>query len=86
MSRGVLSVECFGRLCDALERSDVAERPTLHLAILGHVDAGKSTLMGRLLYDMGYVDRHTQHKNEKEASESGKVRRRCASELMIWVL
>ena len=25
----------------------------LHLAVLGHVDAGKSTLMGRLLHELG---------------------------------
>lgn len=28
-------------------------KPQLHLVVLGHVDAGKSTLMGRLLYDLG---------------------------------
>lgn len=25
----------------------------LHLAVLGHVDAGKSTLMGRLMHELG---------------------------------
>ena len=28
-------------------------KPGIHLAVLGHVDAGKSTLMGRLLHEMG---------------------------------
>ena len=28
-------------------------KPKLHLVVLGHVDAGKSTLMGRLLHDLG---------------------------------
>lgn len=28
-------------------------RMKLHLVVLGHVDAGKSTLMGRLLHELG---------------------------------
>lgn len=28
-------------------------KPRLHLVVLGHVDAGKSTLMGRLMHDLG---------------------------------
>lgn len=38
--------------CDALDASEQAQ-PKLHLVVLGHVDAGKSTLMGRLLHDLG---------------------------------
>lgn len=30
-------------------------RTPLHLVVLGHVDAGKSTLMGRLLHELGWV-------------------------------
>jgi len=48
-------------------------RHTLHLAVLGHVDAGKSTLMGRLLHDLGAVDQRTVHKHEKEAAQAGKA-------------
>lgn len=28
-------------------------KPKLHMVVVGHVDAGKSTLMGRLLHDVG---------------------------------
>ena len=28
-------------------------KQSLHLAVLGHVDAGKSTLMGRLMHELG---------------------------------
>lgn len=35
------------------EASGQAGKPLLHLVVLGHVDAGKSTLMGRLLHDLG---------------------------------
>jgi len=38
--------------CDALASAEQAQ-PKLHLVVLGHVDAGKSTLMGRLLHDLG---------------------------------
>lgn len=38
--------------CDSLAAADQA-KPKLHLVVLGHVDAGKSTLMGRLLHDLG---------------------------------
>ena len=32
---------------------DANRKAGLHLAVLGHVDAGKSTLMGRLLHELG---------------------------------
>ena len=38
--------------CDALAAAEQT-KPKLHLVVLGHVDAGKSTLMGRLLHDLG---------------------------------
>eukprot|EP00249_Psilotum_nudum_P014863 c25037_g1_i2 orf=1240-2895(+) len=53
----------------------------LHLAIVGHVDAGKSTLMGRLLYLLGRVSQKEMHKYEREAKEKGK-----GSFAYAWVL
>lgn len=38
--------------CDTLQAAEQTQ-PKLHLVVLGHVDAGKSTLMGRLLHDLG---------------------------------
>ncbi|KAG2119097.1 P-loop containing nucleoside triphosphate hydrolase protein [Suillus discolor] len=38
----------------------------------GHVDAGKSTLMGRLLYELGRVDEKTRVANERGSSKAGK--------------
>lgn len=38
--------------CNTLAAAEQA-KPKLHLVVLGHVDAGKSTLMGRLLHDLG---------------------------------
>ena len=31
-------------------------KPHLNLIFIGHVDHGKSTLVGRLLYDAGIID------------------------------
>ena len=42
--------------CDAVNAAEHTP-PKLHLVVLGHVDAGKSTLMGRLLHDLGWVAR-----------------------------
>lgn len=35
------------------EKQQLQGRTKLHLVVLGHVDAGKSTLMGRLLHELG---------------------------------
>ncbi|XP_038971060.1 HBS1-like protein isoform X3 [Phoenix dactylifera] len=44
----------------------------LNLAVVGHVDSGKSTLCGRLLHLLGRISKKQMHKNEKEAKEKGK--------------
>ncbi|XP_057959943.1 uncharacterized protein LOC131152222 isoform X8 [Malania oleifera] len=44
----------------------------LNLAIVGHVDSGKSTLSGRLLHLLGRISQKSMHKYEKEAKEQGK--------------
>lgn len=49
-----------------------AVKPKINLVVIGHVDAGKSTLMGHLLYKMGYVDQKTIYKYEKESKAIGK--------------
>jgi translation elongation factor EF-1alpha len=36
--------------------------------------AGKSTLMGRLLSELGQVSQKEVHKNQKESAQAGKVR------------
>ncbi|KAL9230466.1 hypothetical protein vseg_005812 [Gypsophila vaccaria] len=44
----------------------------LNLAIVGHVDSGKSTLTGRLLHLLGQISQKQMHKFEKEAKQQGK--------------
>jgi elongation factor 1 alpha-like protein len=47
----------------------------------GHVDAGKSTLMGRLLYDLNVIDERTIARYRSEAEKMGK-----SSFALAWVL
>ncbi|XP_050218467.1 uncharacterized protein LOC126669143 isoform X2 [Mercurialis annua] len=44
----------------------------LNLAIVGHVDSGKSTLSGRLLHLLGRITQKEMHKYEKESKLQGK--------------
>jgi len=50
----------------------MAERPHINLVFIGHVDAGKSTLVGRLLYDLGEVSEQAMKKLKEEAEKIGK--------------
>jgi elongation factor 1-alpha len=52
-----------------------------NLVVIGHVDAGKSTATGHLIYKCGGIDKRTIEKFEKEASDMGK-----ASFKYAWVL
>uniref|UniRef100_A0A0D9WB72 Tr-type G domain-containing protein n=1 Tax=Leersia perrieri TaxID=77586 RepID=A0A0D9WB72_9ORYZ len=53
-----------------LKDEDISRQ--LNLAIVGHVDSGKSTLCGRLLHALGRISKKQMHKYEKEAKEKGK--------------
>ena len=44
-------------------------REHLNLVFIGHVDAGKSTLSGNILYIMGMVDHRTIERYEREAKQ-----------------
>lgn len=48
------------------------DKKAISLVVIGHVDAGKSTLMGRLLYELGRVDEKTRVANERGSSKAGK--------------
>lgn len=52
------------------KRNDSKEQ--LHLVVVGHVDAGKSTLLGRLLCDLGQVPQRLIHKYQQESKKIGK--------------
>ncbi|XP_022904348.2 protein HBS1 [Onthophagus taurus] len=56
-------------------------KENLYMVIIGHVDAGKSTLMGHLLCSLGQVNQKTMHKYEQESKKLGKQ-----SFMYAWVL
>jgi elongation factor 1-alpha len=57
------------------------EKTHINIVVIGHVDAGKSTTTGHLIYKCGGIDKRTIEKFEKEAKEMGK-----ASFKYAWVL
>ena len=57
------------------------EKTHVNLVVIGHVDSGKSTSTGHLIYKCGGIDKRTIEKFEKEAAEAGK-----ASFKYAWVM
>ena len=57
------------------------EKKHVNIVVIGHVDAGKSTTTGHLIYKCGGIDKRVIEKFEKEASEMGK-----SSFKYAWVL
>ena len=45
------------------------EKFHINIVVIGHVDSGKSTSTGHLIYKCGGIDKRTIEKFEKEASE-----------------
>jgi len=48
------------------------EKTHINIVVIGHVDSGKSTTTGHLIYQCGGIDKRTIEKFEKEAQEMGK--------------
>jgi elongation factor 1-alpha len=48
------------------------EKPHINLAVIGHIDHGKSTTVGRLLFETGAVPPHIIEGYRKEAESKGK--------------
>lgn len=58
------------RILDALAKEDTREH--LNVVFIGHVDAGKSTTGGQILYLTGGVDERTIEKYEREAKDKNR--------------
>ncbi len=50
----------------------MAQKTHINIVFIGHVDHGKSTTVGRLLYDAGSIDEQTMRKLKEKAEELGK--------------
>jgi len=54
------------------ENKDDKGKIHINIVVIGHVDSGKSTSTGHLIYKCGGIDKRTIEKFEKEAQEMGK--------------
>jgi len=77
------AAKAAAREADAVEKEQTADvdvetlqevygKEHVNVIFIGHVDAGKSTLGGAILYATGMVDERTMEKNKKEAKEMGR--------------
>lgn len=58
---------CFLYICDSFVMGK--EKIHINIVVIGHVDSGKSTTTGHLIYKCGGIDKRTIEKFEKEAAE-----------------
>jgi len=49
------------------------EKPNMNVVFVGHVDAGKSTIVGRTMFDSGMVPEQQMKKLKEEAAQHGKA-------------
>lgn len=80
MSENTISSSSIDTLQEGLERASIAanhydninsliEKEPVSIVFIGHVDAGKSTLGGHILYVTGQIDQRTLEKYERESRE-----------------
>merc|ERR1712188_273149 len=65
----------FFCICSSTERISNTmgkEKTHVNIVVIGHVDAGKSTTTGHLIYKCRGIDKRTIEKFEKEAADMGK--------------
>ena len=48
------------------------EKTHINIVVIGHVDSGKSTTTGHLIYKLGGIDKRVIERFEKEAAEMNK--------------
>ena len=57
------------------------EKLHINIVVIGHVDSGKSTTTGHLIYKCGGIDKRVIEKFEKEAQEV-----RCHADSWLYVV
>lgn len=80
-NKGNRAKEAIRNARELFEKERGSEKEQLHLVVIGHVDAGKSTMMGHLLFDLGNVPQRVMHKYEQESKKLGKQ-----SFMFAWIL
>jgi len=59
-------------MAEKTEKGSKSTRIHINLVVIGHVDSGKSTTTGHLIFKCGGIDKRAIEKFEKEANEMGK--------------
>jgi hypothetical protein len=77
----IISFMSDDELSDSSSNVSTGTNNKITMIVVGHVDAGKSTLVGHLLYLLGQVKKHTLSKYEKESEAIGK-----GSFSLAWVM
>ena len=54
------------------KEATTTEKEHVNVVFIGHVDAGKSTIGGQIMYLTGMVDKRTLEKYEREAKEKNR--------------
>ena len=61
----------------------ILEKIHINIVVIGHVDSGKSTTTGHLIYKCGGIDKRTIEKFEKEAAEVSHSKKFFAKNTLI---
>ncbi|GAA5893986.1 hypothetical protein JCM5296_004125 [Sporobolomyces johnsonii] len=61
------------KILEEVRAKEKDEKPVLSLVVVGHVDAGKSTLMGRVLHDLGETADKTVENFQRQSAKIGKA-------------
>jgi elongation factor 1 alpha-like protein len=69
------------KIPDDLAAEIATQKSRLAMVVIGHVDAGKSTLLGQIMVQLGQVAKRTVQKYQRQALDIGK-----ASFALAWVM
>eukprot|EP00727_Mastigamoeba_balamuthi_P010129 m51a1_g5739 putative elongation factor 1-alpha 1 (1748) ;mRNA; r:1147184-1156452 len=63
------------------ERRNLSAKPRVSVATIGNVDSGKSTILGRMVVELGFVPPHALERYERDCAALGKTSHKYA-----WIL
>ncbi|WRT67351.1 uncharacterized protein IL334_004322 [Kwoniella shivajii] len=70
--KAAISMKTEELIAKVRKEEEESGKKNISLIVVGHVDAGKSTLMGRLLYDIGELTEKEKNANERGSKKIGK--------------
>ncbi len=70
----------------SISRKMPKEKLHINIVVIGHVDSGKSTTTGHLIYKCGGIDKRAIEKFEKEAQEVRSLIEYCMAKDSLYIL